>query len=56
MDVPETYRTGRNCRMKNRQRRSDMTETDTTAPVKGAIQGRHRRALSDIQINKEVDK
>ena len=40
-----------NCRMKNRQRRSDMTETDITAPMKGAIQGSIRRALTDIRIN-----
>ena len=34
----------------NRQRRSDMKETDTIAP-KGDMQGSIRRALADIQIN-----
>jgi hypothetical protein len=38
-------------RMNNRQRRSDMTETDITAPMKGAIQGSRKRALADIQMN-----
>ncbi len=34
----------------NRQRRSDMKETDTIAP-KGDIQGSIMRALPDMQIN-----
>ena len=28
-----------------------MTETDTTAPMKGAIQGSRGRALSDVETN-----
>jgi hypothetical protein len=46
--------TAGNCRMNNKQRRSDMTETDTIAPMKGAIQGSHARALPGMiksQIN-----
>jgi hypothetical protein len=49
--APEMYGGGQEtARMNNRQRRSDMTETDITSP-KGDIEGSRRRALIDIQIN-----
>jgi len=39
-----------NFQTNNKQRRSDMTKTDRTAP-KGDMQGSYARALSDIEIN-----
>ena len=43
-----------NCRMNNRDKGGlDMTETNKTAPMKGAIQGSIRRALQDIWIRIE---